>query len=71
MRRHLFENQNDIFYRLDVQGNFETISYACYAHWGYMPHELVGKPCWEMIITTDANNVNQQVKNTQHKVYRW
>lgn len=44
------EDQDEVVFALDPQMRFTSLTFSCFAQWGYTPAELVGRGCWEMLL---------------------
>ena len=57
--RAIIQNALDIICTVDANGNFTTISPACFKVWGYRPEELIGKPFIAFVMTEDVAKTNE------------
>ncbi len=54
--REIFENIQDVFYRVDTQGKIIEISPSIIRYSGYTREELIGKPVVEVYYSSDERN---------------
>lgn len=63
--REIFENIQDVFYRVDIQGKITEISPSIFRHSGWTREELMGKPVEEVYYSPDERTamINELQRN--------
>jgi PAS domain-containing protein len=60
--RELLECQADGIFQLDGNGLFLYINAPAAARWGYKADDLIGRPCWAMVVPEDRSAVEERVR---------
>lgn len=62
----LHDSINEVVCIVDGEGQFVYINQACYKIWGYLPEELIGQKCYQLMLEEDMSTALNLFKH-QHE----